>query len=198
MIVVAIIGILAAVAIPGFMKYIRDSKTSEAKTQLKAIGEGAAAYFEAEHYFDNGMKSQTKYYPGCGKKADAAATKFTESNCSGTDNPIGKLADASTIGTKFSPADYGAGTSEDGNTQTGLNNLPWTSLRYTISSPFYYYYTYASNITPGTSKFQAKAAASLSTAADSIFYLNGTMDGTMSAIIDVSGESTATVTATVE
>ena len=31
MIGVAIIGILAAVAVPGFMKYIKDSKTSEAK-----------------------------------------------------------------------------------------------------------------------------------------------------------------------
>ena len=35
MIVVAIIGILAAVAIPAFMKYIRKSKTTEARQMVK-------------------------------------------------------------------------------------------------------------------------------------------------------------------
>ncbi|MEZ4468229.1 MAG: prepilin-type N-terminal cleavage/methylation domain-containing protein, partial [bacterium] len=42
MIVVAIIGILAAVAIPAFMRYIRNSKTSEATINLRKIFDGAA------------------------------------------------------------------------------------------------------------------------------------------------------------
>ena len=54
MIVVAIIGILAAVAIPGFMQYIKNSKTSEAKTNLNSIGKGALAWFQAEHYSADG------------------------------------------------------------------------------------------------------------------------------------------------
>lgn len=45
MIVVAIIGILAAVAIPAFMKYISKSKTSEAPDALKKIFNGAKAYW---------------------------------------------------------------------------------------------------------------------------------------------------------
>lgn len=45
MIVVAIIGILAAVAIPAFMKYISKSKTSEAPDSLKKIYNGAKAYW---------------------------------------------------------------------------------------------------------------------------------------------------------
>ena len=49
MIVVAIIGILAVVAIPGYMTYIKNSKTSEAKTDLSALAQGATAYFETEH-----------------------------------------------------------------------------------------------------------------------------------------------------
>ena len=65
MIVVAIIGILAAVAIPGFMQYIKSSKTSEAKTNVKAIADGAVSYFEAEHDFKgDGMNPQTRVYPG--------------------------------------------------------------------------------------------------------------------------------------
>ncbi|MFH1261964.1 MAG: prepilin-type N-terminal cleavage/methylation domain-containing protein, partial [Pseudomonadota bacterium] len=37
MIVVAIIGILAAVAIPAFLKYVRTSKTVEASTNLRKM-----------------------------------------------------------------------------------------------------------------------------------------------------------------
>ncbi len=49
MIVVAIIGILAAVAIPAFLRYIKRSKTSEATQNVGSIYRGAVAYFEAEH-----------------------------------------------------------------------------------------------------------------------------------------------------
>src|SRR5690606_14095923 len=45
MIVVAIIGILAAVAIPAFMKYIAKSKTSEAREQLQKLWDGAKSYY---------------------------------------------------------------------------------------------------------------------------------------------------------
>jgi type IV pilus assembly protein PilA len=49
MIVVAIIGILAAVAIPAFINYMKRAKTSEASVNLKSITEGAMSYFDAEH-----------------------------------------------------------------------------------------------------------------------------------------------------
>jgi type IV pilus assembly protein PilA len=49
MIVVAIIGILAAVAIPAFLRYIKRSKTSEATQNVGSMFRGAVAYFEAEH-----------------------------------------------------------------------------------------------------------------------------------------------------
>ena len=45
MIVVAIIGILAAVAIPAFMKYISKAKSVEANDALKKIFVGAKAYY---------------------------------------------------------------------------------------------------------------------------------------------------------
>ncbi|MBI2371506.1 MAG: prepilin-type N-terminal cleavage/methylation domain-containing protein [Deltaproteobacteria bacterium] len=44
MIVVAIIGILAAIAIPNFLRFQAKSKQSEAKTNLAAIGTSAESY----------------------------------------------------------------------------------------------------------------------------------------------------------
>jgi len=53
MIVVAIIGILAAIAIPNFLKYQAKSKQSEAKTNLKGIFTSETAYFgETNSYGD--------------------------------------------------------------------------------------------------------------------------------------------------
>ncbi len=46
MIVVAIIGILAAVAVPAFMKYMKRARTTEAAPNLKKIFDGAKGYFE--------------------------------------------------------------------------------------------------------------------------------------------------------
>jgi prepilin-type N-terminal cleavage/methylation domain-containing protein len=45
MIVVAIIGILAAVAIPAFMDYMKKGKRSEAELNLNAIGKGNKTFF---------------------------------------------------------------------------------------------------------------------------------------------------------
>ena len=113
MIVVAIIGILAAVAIPGFMTYIKNSKTSEAKTNLDAIKKGAVSYFEVEHYAEDGMSAFTKTYP-----------------VPTTVEKIGKEAGAGTIGEKFNPTDY------------DFKKEPWIKLNFSISSPFYYFYNY--------------------------------------------------------
>ena len=48
MIVVAILGILAAVAIPSFVGYVRRAKTTEARMNLKHIFNHAASYFSRE------------------------------------------------------------------------------------------------------------------------------------------------------
>jgi type IV pilus assembly protein PilA len=48
MIVVAILGILAAVAVPAFLNYMRRSKTAEAQNNLKTMFYAAKSYFDAE------------------------------------------------------------------------------------------------------------------------------------------------------
>lgn len=54
MIVVAIIGVLAAIAIPNFMKYQARAKQSEAKSNLVALHTGEMAYFaENNSYIDD-------------------------------------------------------------------------------------------------------------------------------------------------
>lgn len=50
MIVVAIIGILAAIAIPAFIGYVRRSKTSECTSNLKALFSGAVSYYNQERF----------------------------------------------------------------------------------------------------------------------------------------------------
>src|SRR5690349_9365497 len=50
MVVVAITGVLAAVAIPSFINYIKWSKTTEARTNLQVMFTAAAAYYEEEHW----------------------------------------------------------------------------------------------------------------------------------------------------
>lgn len=62
MIVVAIIGILAAVAIPAFIKYIRKSKTVEAYEALDKIKIGAREYWVVEHW-DSAGEMVVKHFP---------------------------------------------------------------------------------------------------------------------------------------
>jgi type IV pilus assembly protein PilA len=53
MIVVAIIGILAAIAIPNFIRFQARSKQSEAKTNLKGIFTGQRSYFGERDTYSN-------------------------------------------------------------------------------------------------------------------------------------------------
>jgi type IV pilus assembly protein PilA len=60
MIVVAILGILAAVAVPAFLNYMRKSKTAEAQNNLKSMFYAAKTYFDAEKSNRAGTLSWSK------------------------------------------------------------------------------------------------------------------------------------------
>jgi type IV pilus assembly protein PilA len=83
MIVVAIIAILAAIAIPNFLKFQAKSKQSEARTMLTGIYEAEMAYFATENVFHTSATevgfepaSDPKFYTAWGI-VDASDYGFT-------------------------------------------------------------------------------------------------------------------------
>lgn len=66
MIVVAIIGILAAVAIPLFMDYMKRSKRTEASLQLNKIGKDQKVFYAEHSNFSVGTAATLPGKPGAG------------------------------------------------------------------------------------------------------------------------------------
>ena len=78
MIVVAIIGILAAVAIPAFLKYIKRSKTTEASMNIRRLYDSSVSYYDTDHATPTGAIVQAQFPVDAGPHpalADISATK---------------------------------------------------------------------------------------------------------------------------
>ena len=98
MVVVAIIGLLSAVAIPNFKKYQAKAKTSEAKLQLASIYSAETSWFsDYDAYgsclnlmgYDPGLEATQRYYTtGFGADANNANKQATNNgantNCAAT------------------------------------------------------------------------------------------------------------------
>jgi len=132
MIVVAIIGILAAVAIPAFMKYIRRSKTVEATMNVRKLFDSSVAYYEAEHANSSGT-ILARQFP-----AAATASPLLTACCAST-------------GGKCNPATEAA----------VWRTATWTALNFSVDDPFYFSYSYTSGGADATSTFQARAEGDL-------------------------------------
>jgi hypothetical protein len=60
----AMMGILAAIAIPAFVKYTRKAKTVEATEGLDKLTVGAKSFFQADHYDQNGLLEPKRFPRG--------------------------------------------------------------------------------------------------------------------------------------
>ena len=72
---VPMVGVMAAVAIPAFTKYLRRAKTVEATSNVRAMASGAIVYYEA-HRKAGRFPPSTSWTPGaacCGQSGDKCA-----------------------------------------------------------------------------------------------------------------------------
>ncbi len=166
MIVVAILGILAAIAIPALTKYMRRSKTSEARIQLSKIFDATAAYFAEE----NVERGQVALIGNGGTLADEAPHKCphdaddTSQASSLITPPLGTDCANEGPGGRCVPAVGGGG---NGYYDIALwtNDSRWNALNFQQEQGHFFYYDFiATNDTSdgyGTCQFTAQAFGDL-------------------------------------
>ena len=181
MIVVAIIGILAAIAIPAFLRAVKKSKTSEADGNVKKMVDGAKAYFTSEQKYSPAVAAggaEPWHAPGAGNSAvgfpvtwsgyvfpgGAANSLNTSTNTStsqltvtssgtvgGSETSCG--ANAPTGGAKVLPF---AGVQPPANS---MQAVVLNKLNVTFTDPAYFQYHYAASGTGGDAAAVAGARA---------------------------------------
>jgi type IV pilus assembly protein PilA len=122
MIVVAIVGTLAVLAIYGVRKYIATTKTTEARNAIGQISKDAAAAFERE------SSSQTVVAKG-------GTSQILRGLCPST----------SKVPATPPPANKYQSTSTDWNSDPG-----WKCLKFSMEQPQYFAYHYAASNTTST------------------------------------------------
>lgn len=152
MIVIAIIGVLAALAVYGVRSYVASSRTTEAKATVGAISQLAAGAYEREF-------AKAELVAADSGNAAAPANYLCGSAVSvpGGGPPLGTKYQPSTI----PGSDFHSGTSSDG----------WICLGFMMSSPIHYQYSYLRGTgyvspalggpDPGSDGFEAAAVGDL-------------------------------------
>ena len=129
MIVVAILGVLAGVAIPAFMKYLRRSKTAEAGGNLGKIVHGAVAYFDVDHA-DSAGSVLPKCFPG------TPGQWFNSINSSGLP------------ATGCCPTRCDSRSSNPNGPDVWTGN--WAALSFSVTDPHYYKYAFTGQCCPSS------------------------------------------------
>jgi hypothetical protein len=130
-----VVGVLAAVAVPAFLTYIKDSKSAEAKLNLKWIGDGALTFSSSVNY-DPSPADLT----AAGSAAPSSRNHY----------PI--------VAKKVCTSSGGSLEQKSVPNMTDFESSPWRELRFTINKPHFYTYCYESS--PDGSTFKATAFTS--------------------------------------
>jgi type IV pilus assembly protein PilA len=131
MIVVAIIGVLAALAIYGVRKYLTSAKTAEAKNNIGAIVRGAVAAYEREtqanELLGDGSASTATIHQLCGTSSAVPAAAVANKKYQPNTNP----------------------TTGDFAATAGANSFTgWPCLRFSVDQPIAYQYGYGQGAAP--------------------------------------------------
>jgi len=136
MIVVAILGILASIAIPAFVKYIRRAKTTEAVMNLRKLFDSSVAYYEQE-YSDRNGRPLPHQFPG----ADQALGPAPGNNpCCDSQGP---------------------GTEKCAPVTAPWQTPQWQALNFSVDDPHYYWYQYVATGRGTQARFTARAMGNL-------------------------------------
>jgi type IV pilus assembly protein PilA len=130
MIVVAIVGILAVLAIYGVRKYLANAKTAEARNSIGQMAKDSAAAYERE--------SMTSGVLPTGSKA-----AFSRQLCDTASASIPSTS-ANVQGAKYqsSPGEWNA---------DAANNSGFACLKFSMDQPQYYEYSYSAAVNGGSS-----------------------------------------------
>jgi type IV pilus assembly protein PilA len=142
MIVVAIVGILAALAIYGVTRYMKNAKTAEARNSIGQIAKDAAAAYSRE-----------KMAPGvmAAKDVTAVANTICKSASKAVPEDI----------TKVKAQKYQSGPDEWAPKDEAMD-VGWTCLKFSMDQPQYYQYNYTATATdPLSDSFDAVAKGDL-------------------------------------
>lgn len=160
MIVVAVIGVLASIAIPAFLKFVRSSKTAEAPISIKSIANGAIVWFDSEHMYSNTGKPMRKHFPHDGPDTQVRNGPKT----------LRRPLDA--------PCPKGAAAYKKDSAQ--WLKRPWLHLKFALGKShfFQYHYTY-DNKDKNKPSFTVEANADLDCDKNLSTYIRiGTVNGT--------------------
>jgi type IV pilus assembly protein PilA len=152
MIVVAIVGILAVLAIYGVRKYMANAKTAEARNSLGQIAKNQAAEFEGEHMTSAVLSPGTSAGLSralCGSEPKTVPSALTS---------IG--------GAKYQSA------VADWNVGSGTATTPpfgFSCLKFTMDAPQYYAYGFTSSGTTGQSGDSFTATANGDLNGDAVY-----------------------------
>jgi type IV pilus assembly protein PilA len=131
MIVVAIVGILAALAIYGVRKYLANAKTAEARNSLGQMSKDASTAYSRE-----GM----------------AATVLTVLTSTAVSNRLcGSVASGNTVPSTIAGVQGKKYQSSPAEWNTGSSSVGWTCLKFSMQDPQYYMYSYSASGTTGAS-----------------------------------------------